>query len=224
MQKDKLFPAQEKSEKILLVIRRHWFTYVIFWFVAGIMLVPLVIGAIFWVNNLGNLDNSINSLILLGASAYLLFGLGLQVYGFIDYYLDVYIVTDRRIVDIKQNGFFKRSISELNLRQVQDVNASVNGIFSTLLHYGNVYIQTAGEQENFIFESIPHPYETSKKIIDLHEQYLKSIEQNGEEINKIMEDETVDKFYSKARVLNSENEKRLLEGIERNIKEMKKTE
>lgn len=103
--------------------------------------------------------------------------LALLMYGFVDFYLDVYIITDRRIVDIAQNGLFKREIAELNLRQIQDVNATVNGFASTLLHFGDVQIQTAAEMPNFIFRSIPHPYEVSKKILDLHEAYLQQLEE-----------------------------------------------
>ena len=168
MLKDKLFPAQEATEEILYIIRRHWFTYAIFWFVALMMTIPVILVVIYYFNHLGDLSNNGDNLIIIGTAAYTLFGLGLMIYGFIDFYLDVYIVTDRRIVDIKQDGFFKRAISELNFRQIQDVNAKVSGVFPTLLHYGDVFIQTAGEQANFNFQSIPHPYEMSKIIIDLH--------------------------------------------------------
>lgn len=168
MLKDKLFPAQEETEEILYIIRRHWFTYAIFWFVAILMAIPVIFVAIYYFGHLGQLPDNTENLIVIGVSVYILFGLGIMIYGFIDFYLDVYIVTDRRIVDIKQDGLFKRAISELNFRQIQDVNASVSGVFPTLLHYGDVFIQTAGELANFNFQSIPHPYEMSKIIIDLH--------------------------------------------------------
>lgn len=174
MQSEKLFPAQEENENIFKVIRRHWFTYLIFWFLATFMLIPLIIGLYYLWTNYESLNQSTFRVAVMLMSSYSLFIVGLLIYGFIDYYLDVYIITDRRIVDIKQNGFFKRTISTLNLRQVQDVNAKVNGMFPTLFHYGNVLIQTAGERDNFEFLSIPHPYDISKLILDLHEQYLSS--------------------------------------------------
>jgi hypothetical protein len=86
--------------------------------------------------------------------------------------LDIYIVTDQRIVDISQEGFFKRQISELHLHQVQDVNASVIGIWGTLLHFGDIHIQTAAERENFVFRSVPHSYTVAKQIITLHEAHM----------------------------------------------------
>jgi uncharacterized membrane protein YdbT with pleckstrin-like domain len=79
-------------------------------------------------------------------------------------------VTDRRIVDIEQDGLFHRKISELSLDEIQDVSARVNGPFATLFHYGDVLIQTAGTLPNFIFTAVPHPYRVSKEIADLHDQ------------------------------------------------------
>ena len=168
MASKKLFPAQEESEKVFLLVRRHWFTYAMFWFFGLLVLAPIIGVSIYWFYH-PDLSLLAGNIIILGGSVYILCVLALLLYGFIDYYLDIYIVTDRRIVDIKQNGFFNREISELYLREVQDVKAKVDGFFPTTLHYGQVIIQTAGEIENFIFDSVSHPYAISKKIMDLHE-------------------------------------------------------
>lgn len=170
----RFFPAQQDSEKVLYVIKRHWFTYMTFWLIAFIMALPIILGLVFIPFEASKLPDDALSIFLLIGSTYTLLVLSLLLYGFIDFYLDIYIITDRRIVDIKQNGLFNRTISELNLRQVQDVKAIVKGIFPTLMHYGEVFIQTAGERENFNFKDVPHPYRISKLILDLHEIASKS--------------------------------------------------
>lgn len=170
--KNKLFPAQEESEKIICVIRKHWFAYVLYLAVVIFMAIPLVILLSYYFIHQATLSSIWGNVLSTAGSMYFLSVLGLTIYGFIDRYLDIYIITDRRIVNIVQNGFFHREISEVNLRQIQDVTASVNGVFPTLLHFGNVHIETAGDLPNFTFESIPHPYETSKRILDLHEAYV----------------------------------------------------
>ena len=145
------------------------------------MIAPLVIAVVYWFANQNSLSPIFANLIAVLVPVDLLVVLGLMVFGFIDHYFDVYIITDRRIVDIVQNGFFKREISEVNLRQIQDVKAQVDGVFPTLLHFGDIHIQTAGEMPNFFFASIPHPYEVSKRILDLHEAYVKNaMGKNGE--------------------------------------------
>lgn len=173
----KYFPGQTPSERVFLVLRRSVFTYVVFLAFAVLMLMPLVVLMVYysWYPDFFSTDN-ISAGITLAVSAYLLFILGLLLRGFVDYYLDVYIITDERIVDIKQIGFFKREISELHLREVQDVSARVNGFFPTVFHFGDVVIQTAGERENFVFNAVPHPYQVAKKIADLHEAQIEHLE------------------------------------------------
>jgi len=173
------FPSQTKEEKVFLLIRKHWFNYIPFAIFGTLMILPII--AYFVIINYFSisLDPFYNVLIIVLGSIYLLSILAVQLYGFVSYYLDVYIVTDRRIVDIDQNGFFKREISELHLHQVQDVSAKVEGIFGTLLHFGDVHIQTAGERENFIFNSIPHPYSIAKQIVNLHEIHIEKMAKGG---------------------------------------------
>lgn len=175
----KYFPSQKTQEKVFLLLRRHWFTYFGFVAVAVIMSIPLLAVIIVWINRPDYFSASIGNIAIILVFAYILFALAIMLYGFIDYYLDVYIVTNERIVNIEQNGFFKRKISELHLHQIQDVSAKVNGMFSTMLHYGNVYIQTAGERENFLFQSIPNPYRVSKLIVDLHETQIQERFESG---------------------------------------------
>ncbi len=168
----KFFPSQKSQEKVFLLLRRHWFTYFGFVFVAIIMSIPILALIIFWINRPDYFSSGLGNVVIIAVFSYILFALGVMLYGFIDYYLDVYIVTNERIVDVEQNGFFKRKISELHLHQIQDVSAKVDGVFPTMLHYGNILIQTAGERENFVFQSIPNPYRVSKLIADLHEAQI----------------------------------------------------
>lgn len=91
-------------------------------------------------------------------------------YSFLDYYLDIWIVTNYRIINIEQNGLFDRIISEQKLYRVQDVTSEIKGIIPTFFDYGDVYVQTAAEKERFIFKQIPHASEVRKKILALAEQ------------------------------------------------------
>lgn len=178
----KYFPSQKSQEKVFLLLRRHWFTYFGFVAVAVIMSIPILALIIVWMNRPDYFSSEFGNIIIVAVFSYILFALAIMLYGFIDYYLDVYIVTNERIVNVEQNGFFRRKISELHLHQIQDVSAKVDGMLPTLLHYGSVYIQTAGERENFTFRAIPNPYRVSKLIIDLHET---QIQEKAQEITSI---------------------------------------
>ena len=88
---------------------------------------------------------------------------------FIDYYLDVWIVTTKRIINIEQMDLFNRRFSEQKLFRVQDVSSVQKGFFATLFDYGNVSIQTAAEEARFEFEQVPHPTEVARRITELVE-------------------------------------------------------
>ena len=158
---------QQPHERILFLLRRHPITFAakiilcLFLFLLPFLLRPLMIDPLadpFW----GPL------LILLG-SAYLLLVTVFFHALFIDYYLDIWIVTNDRIIDVHQSGLFKHTVSELDLKQVQDVTSETVGIFGTFFNYGTVRIQTAGAKQRFDFQNIAKPHEIRGKILKLAE-------------------------------------------------------
>ena len=80
------------------------------------------------------------------------------------------IVTNDRLLHIEQEGLFARTISELDLYQVQDVTSEVKGVFPSLFGYGNLLVQTAGAKEVFRMVDIPHPENLRQAILDLAEE------------------------------------------------------
>lgn len=165
-------PHQGQNEKIILLLRRHWFIMaekILLWLAAAI--VPSVLMIFLELQLTTDGGGTIAApLIILALSAYYLLILAFALYNFVDYYLDVWVVTDERIVNIEQRGLFSRVISEQKLDRIQDVTAELQGILPTLFNYGTVYIQTAGEQVRFVFKQIPDPQGVAKKIIKIVDQ------------------------------------------------------
>lgn len=82
------------------------------------------------------------------------------------------LVTNEHVVDIDQVTLFRRSVATLTLGRIQDVSAEVAGPAQTLLQYGTVTVQTAGQQEKFRFDYMPKPYEVEQYILEVHKEYL----------------------------------------------------
>lgn len=82
----------------------------------------------------------------------------------VDTYLDFWTITDKRIISREQKGLFNRVVSELELYRVQDVSVEQKGFFATTLNYGDLYIQSAGEQERFVFKNVGEPIKISRII------------------------------------------------------------
>ncbi|MFI5260639.1 MAG: PH domain-containing protein [Candidatus Paceibacteria bacterium] len=84
---------------------------------------------------------------------------------FTRYYLNAWIVTNHRIVDIKQRGYFNREVSSLFLSKIQDVTTDVKGILPSLLNIGKIKVQTAGEDVEFVMNGIPRPEQVRNIIL-----------------------------------------------------------
>ena len=76
---------------------------------------------------------------------------------FTKYFLNAWVLTNQRIVDIKQRGYFNREVSSLFLSRVQDVTTDVTGVLSSLLGIGNINVQSAGAVDEFVMRGIPRP-------------------------------------------------------------------
>jgi uncharacterized membrane protein YdbT with pleckstrin-like domain len=80
--------------------------------------------------------------------------------------LTQWIVTNVRIVDIKQYGFFSREVSSFLLLRVQDVTTEIYGMIPTLIGYGRLNVETAGNIEKFTMGSVSHPQRLRDVIMD----------------------------------------------------------
>ncbi|USN53858.1 MAG: PH domain-containing protein [Candidatus Nomurabacteria bacterium] len=84
--------------------------------------------------------------------------------------MNVLLITNQRIVDIDQRGFFDRTVSETTYRRIQDVSYSSSGIFATLFHYGRIVIQTAGTQTRIELAYIKNPEHVQDLITHLQDE------------------------------------------------------
>ena len=173
------FPGQLKNETVLLLLRRHWF---ILFTRMLIIIVSVIVLAVIYFLFLGPNSNpqeiAFHDILIFSESLATLFLWNFFFILWVDYYLDVWIVTNERIINIEQKGFFNRNISELKLTKIQDVTSEINGFIPTILNYGNICVQTAGEVERFTFLQIPNPNHVKNVIVQLQEKA--SIEEDRE--------------------------------------------
>jgi hypothetical protein len=174
-------PNQRPDEHVVLFLRRHWFALLAivsaFTLLVG---VPLLLGWYFidtvqeWFGHpvMGPL------LVVIGS----IYFLSIWLFAFLeftDYYLDTWIITNERIINIEQQGLFNRTASELDLAAVQDTTAEIRGIWQTLFTYGQVYVQTAGEKGRFHFKNIDNPEHVKELVTRLVEDDKRRIASLG---------------------------------------------
>lgn len=165
----------EPEERVYRTIRKHWFIIVIHLLrVALGYLLPIAGYSILAGNTFSLPPLLAAALPLPGAWETLLLAAWTAVWWSVafavwtDYYLDTWQVTQRRIIDTEQRGFFSREVSSFRLDRIQDVTTEVSGIIPTLLDYGVVHVQTAGENRRFTLPDAPHPAELKEYVLAQH--------------------------------------------------------
>lgn len=172
-------PNKRPGEKTMLILRRHWYVLFMLGLQAVIFLsIPIIFYVFIKIESPDLLTGELSlPLLVLGGSIYYLFIWMFLFNSFIDYYLDVWIVTTERIINIEQKNLFHRTISEKNLDRMQDITSEVKGVIPTFLNFGTVYIQTAGTTERFVFKEVPNAPEITQQILRIIEASKKRLGQ-----------------------------------------------
>lgn len=154
---DITFKNQDKDEKVLLFVRKHFITNAV-WITAGVffLILPLIIGPISVITHF-SVPFFSTKYILFITLFYYLFVTSYLFIRFITWYFNVSFVTSERIIDIDFSDVIYKNLAATKLGLVQDVSYTQTGVFRTFFHYGDVLVQTAGETTQFDFEAVPQP-------------------------------------------------------------------
>lgn len=98
------------------------------------------------------------------------------VYIWTDYYLDCWVITNKHILDIDQHGLFNRKVSTSRLDLIQDITVEVGSIWATFLKYGDIRIQTAGKEREFVFRNVARPEKLREHILREHDTVMEKRE------------------------------------------------
>ncbi|HEY4480086.1 MAG TPA: PH domain-containing protein [Candidatus Paceibacterota bacterium] len=171
----------EDGEKIIMVARRHWFVILpkILGFVFGAFIPLLLYVFLFYGSQfqyyfelgVGGIERLLPERVLLWYSLWLLLLWIIFFIEWTDYYLDLWVVTDRRILDVEQKGFFHREVTSFGFRQIQDITVETRGLLETFFKFGTLHIQTAGHDRDIIIKDAANPEAVRSLILDLARKY-----------------------------------------------------
>lgn len=164
------FETQEKEEEVVLFLREHLIVMlpsallvlllaispvVLFPFLLHFLQLPVVIPTGYFI---------------VGAAFWYVVTFGVAIMSFLRWYFNIYIVTDRRIVDIDFIHLLYKEFSEAHLDKIQDINYKSSGIFAAFFDYGDVFVQTSGAIPEIEFLAVPKPVKVVETISTLMEK------------------------------------------------------
>lgn len=166
----KQFDGQRDDEELLFVFRRHIIAMRKGFYM---LLIPFAVSSIpplIWQANLW--------LFLLPVAG-LVIGSILFLYHFLMWFYTYYIVTDQRIRQITQKGFFGTDVIDLRLSKIQNISYNVPGFSGEVFHFGTIVIQTfVGD---LVIKNVEHPSKIYNKLQDAILAVTEGKEQNEED-------------------------------------------
>jgi hypothetical protein len=149
------FDGQREGEQLLFIFRRHIIAMRKgFW----LLLIPFALGSIpvfIWPSNVQ---------VYLSPVVGFLLGLLLFSYHFLMWFYTIYIVSDQRLRQVTQKGFFGKDVVELGLSKIQSISYNIPGFSGEVLGFGTIVIQTyVGD---LIINKVEHPETIYNKLQD----------------------------------------------------------
>ena len=155
------YEGEDKDEHILYVFRQSFITNIPWLLIATLLLIipafllPLVPPFI---------HESFRLPIVL---FWYLIVFGYSFQHFLNWFFNVYIVSDKKIIDVDFHGILYKNISEASIKSIEDVTSTVKGLVGVVFNIGDVYIQTAAENREFEFNNVDNPSKVRDLISDL---------------------------------------------------------
>jgi len=161
---DITYSGEDSNEKILYIFRKsfiinfYWILITLFLLVTPFFVVPSI--PIYF-----GID-----FIFLTTLFYYLFVFGYAFQSYTNWFFNVYIISDKKIVDVDLHGVSSKKISEAPIKSIEDVTSNIKGLIGMTFNIGNVYIQTAAESREFEFLDVDRPSEVRDLISDIASQ------------------------------------------------------
>jgi hypothetical protein len=166
------FDGQRPGEELLFIFRRHLISMRKGFYLLVLPLLITSIPPLVWQNNL-----ELFLLPIIGLSI----GLMIFLYHFILWYFSIYIVTNQRIRQVTQKGFFGRDVIDLKLSKVQSISYNIPGFSGDVFHFGTIVIHTfVGD---LVIHHVEHPVKVYNKLQDALDNVSESKQELDEEIN-----------------------------------------
>jgi signal transduction histidine kinase len=177
----------QPGEKILLSFRKHWFLLFLQLFGVFIITILPFVGYAYFVH-IGIVPQQLRAVHLPEfAAAFWLIIIWWTLAGiWTDYFLDIWLVTNRRVVSVEQKGLFDREVTTWGIERILEANVRISNFIETFFDYGTLEIHTAGEdEEHQKVYGVPDP-EHVREVIMAEASQIGSLEEANQNQKELL--------------------------------------
>lgn len=99
-------------------------------------------------------------------------GLCALFYHFLDWYYDVWLITNVGIIAIKRNGLLDISTQRIDYHLIDDISYTIKGVLQTLLNFGDVTIDKMVANVSITLLDAPNPKKLERIINEYRNEYI----------------------------------------------------
>lgn len=152
----------ETDEKLLLIVHRYW----------GKAMNSLLTPSILLLCGWGILIAAPVQLVwILVGSSTLLCGVW-WLHRFMDYYLDVWLITNHGVIDLQWKGWFHRQSTRILYSDIEGVKYEIKGIANTLMRTGTISLEKVSTGSSITLSDVQKPRGVQMFILKQMEDYM----------------------------------------------------
>ncbi len=161
------FQGQDPDEQIILLVRAHPITNLA-WIIPAVLifLLPFVIGPFSRFLGYDIFTQLPDTYLLAFIVINYLLVLVITFEGFLNWYFNVNIVTNEKIIDVDFSSILLKNVDYAPLEDIEEVTPSIGGVLGMVFDFGNLIVQTAGAHVDVDFKNVPNPDHVADIILD----------------------------------------------------------
>lgn len=167
------FKGQLANEDVLCFCRKHWVSIIHY-----LAALPIFWAFFIWfsliASNFGVTTHQTLGFLFIIGGTYLHHRIFIRLF---NYYLQIMIVTNFRIIEMDKTVFFNDSRDTLDVKEIQDMVMKKSGLLCTLLDYGDIEIHLSSVTEPRVITYVPNPEYHFRKIHKTKRAYISGRQQ-----------------------------------------------
>ena len=168
------FKGQQQNEIVHCFCRKHWIVLVPHFI--GVTLVLIAAISLYMLIPKTTIASIFSPLAYRAVTVFLLAALTVYLHFFFNrifnYYLQILIVTNFRVILLDQTLFFTRNRDSIDLPEIQDIVIHQKGVLKTILNYGAIIITLSSVHATKTFHYVPNPEYYFRKINKTKREYI----------------------------------------------------